>query len=141
MKSFRLDPGYSYLLFFGLIRAFAHERLKQYPLKFVIAGEYYTDAKPYKELIEKHKLHDRVIEHNDFIPYHAVADYLCAADLIVQPYEDAPQSGFMQIAYHFNKSMLVTDLGGLAEIVPYGKGGNVVKPDPVEIAAGIEDFF
>ena len=53
---------------------------------------------------------------------------------MVQPYRSATQSGVTQIAYHFEKPMLVTDVGGLREIVPDGKCGYVVKPDPKEIA-------
>ena len=64
-----------------------------------------------------------------------------AADIIVQPYKSATQSGVTQIAYHFEKPMLVTDVGGLAEIVPDGKVGYVVKPEPEEIADALVDFF
>jgi glycosyltransferase involved in cell wall biosynthesis len=64
-----------------------------------------------------------------------------AADIIVQPYKSATQSGVTQIAYHFEKPMLVTDVGGLAEIVPHGSVGYVVKPDMDEIADALTDFF
>jgi glycosyltransferase involved in cell wall biosynthesis len=46
-----------------------------------------------------------------------------------------------QIAYHFEKPMLVTDVGGLAEIVPDGKVGYVVNPDEHQIADALVDFF
>jgi len=76
-----------------------------------------------------------------FIREDEVASLFCAADLVVQPYRSATQSGVTQIAYHFEKPMLVTDVGGLSEIVPDGKCGYVVKPEPVYIADAIIDYF
>jgi glycosyltransferase involved in cell wall biosynthesis len=67
--------------------------------------------------------------------------FFSAADLIVQPYKSATQSGVTQIAYHFEKPMLVTNVGGLKEIVPDGKCGYVVNTDPEEIANAITDFY
>ncbi len=60
---------------------------------------------------------------------------------MVQPYRSATQSGVTQVAYYFNKPMVVTNVGGLAEIVPDGRCGYVVEPDPVAIAYAICDFF
>ena len=82
----------------------------------------------------------KVIFTNDFVPDSKVADYFCASDIVVQPYKDATQSGVTQIAYHFEKPMLVTDVGGLAEIVPK-EVGYVVKSDITEIADSIIDFY
>jgi glycosyltransferase involved in cell wall biosynthesis len=61
--------------------------------------------------------------------------------LVVQPYRSATQSGVSQVAYHFNKPMVITDVGGLAESVPDGKVGFVVAPEPTAIAEGIARFF
>ncbi len=146
-----LDPAFGYLLFFGFIRdykgldllleAMADENLKNLKIKLLVAGEFYTDSKPYFDLIEKHNLKENVIMSNDFIPDSKVADYFNAADIVVQPYKDATQSGVTQIAYHFEKPMITTDVGGLAEIVPDGKVGFVINPDPAEIAASIRRFY
>ncbi|HZX62769.1 MAG TPA: glycosyltransferase [Bacteroidales bacterium] len=150
-KHLGLDPGYSYILFFGFIRdykgldlllkAFADERLRAYPLKLLVAGEFYTDAKPYFDLIEQLHLAELVIMNNEFIPDSAVADYFCATDLVVQPYKSATQSGVTQIAYHFNKPMIITNVGGLGEFVPDGKVGYVVEPSVPEIASSILRFY
>ena len=146
-----LDPAFGYLLFFGFIRdykgldllleAMANENLKNLKIKLLVAGEFYTDSKPYFDLIEKHNLHDTVIMSNDFIADSKVADYFNAADIVVQPYKDATQSGVTQIAYHFEKPMITTNVGGLAEIVPDGKVGFVVNPDSAEIADSIQRFY
>jgi glycosyltransferase involved in cell wall biosynthesis len=70
-----------------------------------------------------------------------VSLFFSAADLVVQPYKSATQSGVTQIAFHFEKPMLVTDVGGLKEIVPHGKCGYAVKPEAGDIAEAIIDYF
>lgn len=148
----KLNPETNYLLFFGFIRAYkgldllleamADERLARMKnVKLIIAGEYYEDAAPYEALIEKYQLEDRLIRATDFIPNSQVATYFSAADLIVQPYKNATQSGVSQIAYHFDKPMLVTDVGGLAELIPDGKVGYVTQPNAKAIADAIYDFY
>lgn len=147
----KLDPNFSYLLFFGFIRdykgldlllkAFADERFKKLPIKLIVAGEFYCDSKPYLELVEKLQLSDRVILHTDFIPDNEVTRYFGASDLVVQPYKSATQSGVTQIGYHFEKAMLVTNVGGLPEIIPDQKVGYVVEPDKTAIADAIVDFY
>ena len=146
-----LDEGYRYLLFFGLVRAykgldwlieaFADERLAAYPLKLIVAGEFYDDKAPYLEKIQSLGLQDRIIVDDRFVPDGQVKDYFNAADIVVQPYKSATQSGVTQVAYHFEKPMLVTNVGGLDEIVPNGKVGYAVNPDPKSIADALVDFF
>jgi glycosyltransferase involved in cell wall biosynthesis len=146
-----LDQKCLYLLFFGFIREYkgldillaslAENRLKSLPVRLIIAGEYYTDRKPYDQLIESLQIGERIIVFNDFIPNSAVSRFFCAADLVVQPYKKATQSGVTQIAYHFNRPMLITNVGGLAEMVPDGKAGYVVEPDPGKLADAVADYF
>ena len=146
-----LDENYRYLLFFGLVRAykgldwlieaFADERLAEYPLKLIVAGEFYDDEAPYKEKIQSLGLQDKVIIDDRFVPDNQVKDYFNACDIVVQPYKSATQSGVTQVAYHFEKPMLVTNVGGLDEIVPNGKVGYAVSPDPKSIADALVDFF
>ena len=151
IKKLNLDPDFKYILFFGFIRdykgldlllkAFADERFRKMPLKLLIAGEFYTDPKPYLQLIEDLGLKDHVILSNDFIPDSEVVNYFCASDLVVQPYKSATQSGVTQIGYHFNKPMIITDVGGLSEFVPHDKVGYVVQPDEKQIAEAIYTFY
>ena len=146
-----LDHKLNYLLFFGFIRdykgldillkAFANERLKEGNLRLIVAGEFYTDPKPYQDLIKDLNLEDKVIMSNDFIPDSEVYKYFCASDLVVQPYKSATQSGVTQIAYHFNKPMIVTRVGGLEEFVPDNRVGFVVEPDPVRLAEAITRYY
>jgi glycosyltransferase involved in cell wall biosynthesis len=146
-----LDPAFSYVLFFGFIRAYkgldlllhawADQRIAGMPLRLIIAGEYYENADRYKALIAKLGLEDRIVQRNEFIPNEQVNRYFCASDLLVQPYRQATQSGVAQIAYHFNRPMIVTNVGGLPEIVPHNRVGYVVKPDALDIANHIVRFF
>jgi glycosyltransferase involved in cell wall biosynthesis len=106
-----------------------------------VAGEFYCDPKPYLDIIRQYNLQDHVVLSNDFIPDNEVVNYFCASDLVVQPYKSATQSGVSQIAYYFNKPIITTDVGGLAEFFPDGKVGYVVKPDEKEIADAILRFY
>ena len=147
----QLESETSYLLFFGFIRdykgldillkALADERLKTMPIKLIVAGEFYTKPEPYLKMLADLDLNDRVSLHVNFIPNEKVNQYFSAADLIVQPYKSATQSGVTQIGYHFEKSMLVTNVGGLSEIIPDQKIGYVVEPNEKAIANAIFDFY
>lgn len=140
-----------HILFFGFIRdykgldlllyAMADERVRNLNMKLIIAGEFYTDAKPYADLIQQLGIRDKLILKTDFIPDNEVRNYFCAADMVVQPYKHATQSGVTQICYHFDRPMLVTNVGGLPEIVPHGKVGYVVEPNPTAIADALVDFY
>lgn len=151
LKLLQLDPDYRYLLFFGfirdykgldwLIRAMAEPQLKDRQIRLIVAGEFYSDSEPYLKLIRELGLEEKVILHTDYIPDVLINRYFGAADLVVQPYKTATQSGVTQIGYHFNKAMLVTDVGGLGEIVANGKSGYVVKPGVSAIAEAIADFY
>jgi D-inositol-3-phosphate glycosyltransferase len=151
LAALNLDTGNSYLLFFGFIRAykgldllieaFSDKRLRNRKLKLIIAGEFYEDETPYRLLIRKYNLENDVIFFDHFINDSEVSLFFSVAELVVQPYKSATQSGVTQIAFHFEKPMLVTDVGGLREIVPDGKCGYVVKPDSKYIAEAIIDFF
>ena len=146
-----LDPEKQYMLFFGLVRAYkgldllldAFGKVKdQLPdLRLIVAGEFYEDEEKYRAQLYFNKLNDRVIIHNDFIADADLCKYFGAADLIVQPYKSATQSGVTQVAFHFEKPMLVTNVGGLGEIVHDHKMGYAVKPNAEAIAEAITDYY
>lgn len=147
----KLCPADRFILFFGFIReykgldlllkAMAEQCVRDQGVKLIVAGEFYENEKPYFDLIHEYDLADRIIIHSHFISDEEVKYYFSAASLVVQPYRSATQSGVTQVAYYFNKPMVVTNVGGLAEIVPDGRCGYVVEPDPVAIAYAICDFF
>jgi glycosyltransferase involved in cell wall biosynthesis len=139
------------LLFFGFIRkykgldialeAMADPRIKDQGIRLLVAGEFYEDAGPYQELIAKLDISNRLLLRTDFIPDSEVRDYLCAADAVIQPYRNATQSGVTPLAYHFEKPMIVSDVGGLPALVPHGKVGLVAAPEPAAMTDAILQFF
>ncbi len=148
-----LDPAKRYLLFFGFIReykgldllleAMADERIRKEGIELIAAGEYYSkDVEANNNrIITGRNLQSVVHMSTDFIPNSEVKYYFSAADLVVQPYKHATQSGITQIAFHFEKPMVVTNVGGLPEVVPDGKVGFVAEPDPRSIADAILKFY
>ncbi len=144
-----LDQNKKYLLFFGLIRKYkgldlllnSFARIDMPDIRLIVAGEFYEDKSTYISLAEELGISDEVIFTDLFIPDDEVKYYFSAADMVVQPYITATQSGVTQIAYQFDCPMLVTNTGGLAEIVIHNKTGFVCEKDPEEIASKISAFF
>lgn len=140
-----------YVLFFGFIRdykgldllidAFGDLRLQDNGVKLLVAGEFYGDPQPYLDRIRSLDISDIVLLHNDYIPDEKVNLYFRACDIVAQPYKTATQSGVTQVAFHFEKPMLVTNVGGLPEIVPDGKIGYVVNPDSQCIADALVAYY
>ena len=147
----KLDADKDYMLFFGLVRAYKgldllldamgkmHDKLPN--LRLLIAGEFYEQEEGYREQIKNLGLTEKVIIRNEFIPDADLRLYFGAADLIVQPYKTATQSGVTQVAFHFEKPMLVTNVGGLGEIVHDHKMGYAVHPNAESIAEAIIDYY
>ena len=146
-----LQPEKQYMLFFGLVRAYKGLDLlldafgfvkDQLPnLQLIIAGEFYEDEDKYRTQIASNQLTDRVIIKNEFIADADLRKYFGAADLIVQPYKSATQSGVTQVAFHFEKPMLVTNVGGLGEIVHDHQMGYAVDPNAQAIAEALTDYY
>ena len=154
-----LDPECEYVLFFGLVRAYkgldmlldawaataaadsaTQKKGAQGRRKLIIAGEFYDDVEKYRAQIAALGLGEDVIVHDRFIHDDEIPLYFSLADLLVLPYRSATQSGVTQIAFHFDVPIIVTDVGGLPEIVRDGVVGYVCRPDPESIAAAIEKF-
>lgn len=146
-KNIGIDVSTKLILFFGFIRkykgldlllkAMSNSAVKAKNIELLIVGEFYEDASPYFDLIKELNLEDRVHIKEGFVADDQVKDYFCSADFIIQPYRNATQSGVTPLAYHFEKPMLVTNVGGLADTVPHNQVGIVVSPNPEAIADGI----
>ena len=151
-KNLGLPENEKIILFFGFIRKYkgldilldAVSLLRQRNeanFKVLIAGEFYEDRKAFDERVQKLGLQDLLILHTDFIADNEVRNYFCAADMVIQPYRNATQSGVTPLAYHFEVPMIVTNVGGLAAMVPDGKVGLVAEPTPASLAEKITAFF
>jgi glycosyltransferase involved in cell wall biosynthesis len=140
-------------LFFGFIRKYKgldmlleamqllQKKTNTQSIKLLIAGEFYEDRKPYDEQIKQLGIEKNLILHTEFIADSEVKYYLCAADVVIQPYRNATQSGVTPLSYHFEIPMIVTNVGGLPALVPDGKAGLVCEPNAAAIAEAIEKYF
>ena len=150
-KHLGLPESEQIILFFGFIRkykgldwlleAMSILKKKGSSIKLLVAGEFYEDRKLYDDLIAELDIADSLLLRTDFIQDSEVRYYLSAADFVIQPYRNATQSGVTPLAYHFEKPMLVTNVGGLPDLVPHEKVGIVTEPNPQAIAEGIERLY
>ncbi len=149
LEELGLENTYRYLLFFGLVRDYkgldillqALVKVTSEDYKLLIAGEFYENKNKYTDKIAETGLKDKVIIRDEYIPDEEVKYYFSLADLVIQPYRKASQSGITQIAYHFDCPTLVTKAGGLPEAVIHNKTGYVVDAEASALAAGIDDFL
>ena len=141
-----------YILFFGLVRKYKgldmllevmnSKRIEQLGVKLIIAGEFYDSKEKYEQLINKlNTKKDRVLLYPNYIPNNKVVNFFCAADIVVQPYLSATQSGVSMIAYNFNKPMVLTNVGGLSEYVRHGVDGYLVDATKESIILALEDYY
>lgn len=144
-----IDKQSKIALFFGFIRNYkgldilldAVSQLNIPGFKLLIAGEFYEDSKPYTEQIQRLGISEKLILKTDFIPDSEVKYFLSAADVVIQPYRNATQSGVTPLAYHFLKPMIVTNVGGLPSLVPNERSGLVCEPNATSIANAIVRYF
>lgn len=148
-----VDSLQRYALFFGLVRDYKGLDLlldawaslkkagKTAGRKLIVAGEFYTPKEPFLRQIADNGLENDVLLHDRFIPDEQVKYYFSAADFVVQPYKTATQSGVTQIAYQFCTPMIVTNVGGLSEIVPDGRVGYVCEPTVEGVADAVERIY
>jgi glycosyltransferase involved in cell wall biosynthesis len=142
------------ILFFGFIRKYKgldilfdamkilhNDQPQTTNIKLLVAGEFYEDQKPYDDQITLLGIKDDLILRTNFIADSEVKYYLCAADVVVQPYRNATQSGVTPLAYHFEKPMIVTNVGGLPSLVPDDKVGLVAEPNAAALAQKITEYF
>ena len=152
-KNIGIQGGEKIILFFGFIRkykgldilldalALIKKENTSTSFKVLIAGEFYEDRKSFDAQIARLGLENMLILRTDFIPDNEVRNYFCAADVVIQPYRNATQSGVSPLAYHFEIPMIVTNVGGLPALVPDGKIGLVAEPNATSIAKKITEYF
>ncbi|MFH0989468.1 MAG: glycosyltransferase [bacterium] len=139
------------ILFFGYIRRYKglHILLDAMPIilktmkvKLLVVGEFYGEESLYRQQIETNGLADHVAVYSGYVPNKEVGLYFSASDVVVLPYVSATQSGIVQIAYQFDKPVIATDVGGLAEVVLNERTGFIVAPNqPEEVARAVVRFY
>ena len=133
------------ILYFGIIRdykgfdillkAIAELKNRNTEFHLLAGGECYGNDEKYTKLISDLGISNYITWHNRYIPDSEVTDYFSAADVVALPYRTASQSGITQIAYSYDLPVIVTNVGGLPEIVDEGKSGFTISPEnPEELA-------
>lgn len=151
-EQLQIDQGQRVLLFFGFVRKYkglqylleAMKLLKErdFKVQLWVVGDFGEDKDEYVEQIRRFKIEDQVQMVEGYVPDDEVEKYFAASDLVVLPYLSATQSGIVQIAFGFEKPVLVTEVGGLPDVVTNGKTGYVVEPRSAEmIAEAIMDYY
>lgn len=151
-RMLRLPAEAPVALFFGFVRRYKglQELFQALPavvdalpgFRLLIAGEFYEDRDAYLRQIAVEGLGGNVEIHDKYVPAEEVGRYFAAADVVVQPYLSATQSGVVQLAFHYDRPIIVTDVGGLAEVVPDGEAGLVIPPgDSAALAEALKRFF
>lgn len=148
-RELKIDNTRKNLLFFGFIRDYkgldllieAFNQLDN-TYNLIIAGECYGSFEKYQAMINNSPRKENIYIFTDYIPDNKVPLFFGAADVCILPYKSATQSGITSIAYHFEKPIIATDVGGLKEIITHESTGLIV-PEPKSnlIASAIEFFF
>lgn len=136
------------LLFFGYVRQYKglmnlievlpHIQRHIPQVHLLIVGEFYDNRQPYDDALQRLRLETAVTIINKYVANETVHLYFTAANLVVLPYNEATQSGILSIAYGFLKPVVVTNVGGLSELVDDGVTGYIVPPhDSIKLAETI----
>lgn len=148
-----LRPELGYVMFFGYIREYKGLDLllqawamlkaegKTEGKRLLVVGEVYGNDAKYSQMIESLGFTEDVVFHNEFVPDGEVAEWFSVADMVALPYKSATQSGVTQVAYAFDVPMVVTRVGGLAEIVIDDVVGAMADVDARSVADAIAKVY
>ncbi len=147
----RLPAEKPVLLFFGFVRRYKGLRYllqalplvrKYIPVHLLVAGEFWEDEEVYRRLVEELGLQECVTLLNRYIPNEEVGLYFSAADVLVLPYLEATQSAVVQTAFGFERPVIATQVGGLAETIEHNGTGLIVSPGDIQaLAEAIIRYF
>lgn len=140
------------LLFFGFVREYKGLKhlIKAMPevkrrlgnVRLIVAGAFGGDRVSYRRMIDDNGANDCIEVVDRYIADNEVEKYFAACDIAVLPYESATQSGIVQIAFGFGKPVIVTNVGGLPDVVADGQTGYIVeRGDPGQLADAIVRFY
>jgi glycosyltransferase involved in cell wall biosynthesis len=150
-SQFGLPEDQAVLLFFGFVRPYKGLDVlldalpivrRRMPIHLFVVGEMWDRTTPYLSHIQRLGIEACVTLVNRYVPNEELESYFSAADVVVLPYRSATQSAVIQLAFGFDKPVITTDVGGLAEAVTDGVNGLIVPPaDPNALAEAIIRFF
>ncbi len=153
-KRLYIDDKKNVLLFFGFIREYKGlcYLLKAMPevtkriesALLLVVGDFAgaEEKQRYMDMIQEYGIQENVKVYDGYIPDKEVEKFFAACNVVVLPYISATQSGIVQIAYGFEKPVIVTNVGGLPDVVEDGKTGYVVEAGkPAALADAITNYF
>lgn len=128
------------LLFFGFIRPYkglevllqAMAKLQDMDVHLTVAGECWGDPTNILKLAEAGGKTETLLRYLDD---KQTASLFQRADVVVLPYLSATGSGVIPLAYHYNKPVIATRVGGLPDVVLHGETGWLVEPGNIEALA------
>ena len=135
----------TYISFVGLIRRYkgletlirSIKLINRNDIKLIIAGEFYEPIDKYLNLMKDLDLNDKIIINNKFLDSKMIRDYICASDLIIQPYMKASQSGITSLCYFYETPSVVSNINGLKEIIHRDKSGTTFEKTPENLSTAI----
>lgn len=153
-ERYKIAPDAPLALFFGilapskgletLLEAFALVHQKNKSARLLIAGSAskYIDLGKLHAIAQKNTLGEAVIFDTRYIPIEEVGVLMEMTSVAIYPYWSSTQSASLQVAYHFERPVIATKVGGLPEVVDEGKSGFLVPPrSPDELATAILKFI
>ena len=111
-----------------LLDAFV-EVARSCPEAYLLVAGHPTSPADVPDLTAVRTLGPRFQAELDFIPNQDVWKYYLASDVVVLPYRNITQSGVLLSALAYARAAIVTDVGGLPEIIEPGRTGWVVPPE------------
>jgi len=149
-KKLELDEE-NIILFFGYVREYKGLKylLEAMPLilekidaRLIIAGEFWEGKDFYLRLIDRLNIRNKLSIIDRYIPNEEVPYFFYACDIVVLPYTSVTGSGLVQLAFGFNKPVVVSRIGALSEVVRDKETGFLVPPEnPQAIAEAVLNFF
>lgn len=125
-----------------LIKAMPEVKRRLGNVRLIVAGAFGSDRVSYRRMIDDNGANDCIEVVDRYIADNEVEKYFAACDIAVLPYESATQSGIVQIAFGFGKPVIVTNVGGLPDVVADGQTGYIVeRGDPGQLADAIVRFY
>ena len=103
--------------------------------QLTIAGEFWADEERIRSRIRDLGLSDRIELRSRYQTDQETAELFARSDVVILPYRSATGSGVVPVAYHYDKPVIATRVGGLPEVVDDGKTGILIPADSVDALA------
>jgi len=130
------------LLFYGFVRPYKGldlliEAMAQTAddVYLTIAGEFWEGEEQVRDRIEALGLNERVELRPRYHTDAETAELFDRSDVVMLPYRSATGSAVVSVAYHYNKPVIATRVGGLPDVVQHNKTGILVEPENIDALA------